>query len=123
MAQVKKPALRTSETYTVTIHRDIETRIAVIEDWKMDGTPHREEGPAQISRDRVTGIVTREAWLKNNGLERDDGPAIIMRKPDTGAVFYSAWYRKGQKLPAQKPLRPAGRAASKKNVGPPAPKD
>jgi len=106
------------ETYIVTIFRDPKTGVAVVEDWRRDGLPHREDGPAMITRDKVTGVLTLEAWLKDGERHRQDGPAIISRDPASGRVRRSTWYRNDQKVP--RPSRPGGnRGSLRSNWTPP----
>jgi hypothetical protein len=112
----KKPQPSVDETYAVCIARDTLTGVAFIEDWELDGKPHRVGGPAHIERNRKTGQVTFEMWIRNDLIHRDDGPATV-RYSDTGRVIRSSWYTDGKKS-IPKPTRPP---ASGKAVGHPGP--
>jgi hypothetical protein len=109
----------TTETYTVTIERDLRTGVLVGEQWYKDGRRHREDGPAVVRRDPWTGVIVEEAWFKKDLFHRDDGPAAIERNAVTGRVFYSEWFKDDKKVPA--PKRPRKRAKTDPKAQPPAP--
>lgn len=53
--------------------------------WKLNGVPHREDGPAVIYKSGT------EIWYINGLKHREDGPAIISK-----ARKMSAWYKHGE---------------------------
>jgi hypothetical protein len=50
-------------------------------EWKLDGKPHRTDGPAYI------GVNGTQEWYRDNKLHRTDGPAVIR------ADGTQEWYR------------------------------
>jgi hypothetical protein len=101
------------EIYEVTIIRDTDTRVAIVESWKLNHKLHREGAPASIDRDPTTGAVTSELWSIDNKTHREDGPAYLRREVANGRITYSEWFHHGDKI--KPPRRPQPRTEAPKD--------
>jgi hypothetical protein len=74
------------------------TVTVTLEEYRVHGKLHREEGPARIRRDDETGIVTLEEYRVNGRLHRDqvDGPALLIRHPATDVVVREEYVHNGK---------------------------
>lgn len=81
------------------IERDPISGLVTVEEWFLNGSPHR-DGPqaAIIHRDGATGIVYREEHWKHGQRHAAQGPAIVDRDPESGEVTSTEYWRDGEKV-------------------------
>jgi hypothetical protein len=84
------------EKYSVTIRRDEESGIAVIECWEAKDR----DLIFELSRDHKSGVIRQEAWFNaKHQLHRVGAPAVINRNHVTGKLQATYWYENGEKVP------------------------
>lgn len=91
-----------TQIYNVEVVVNVDTGIAVSEEWRKDGQLDRQGGPAEISRDHETGVVRREVWSRNGVTGRDDPnkPSVVFRDPKTGETILISYHENGNEVRA-----------------------
>ena len=92
--------IRRTETYSVTIERDVKTGEVLLEEWTdpATGELHREDGPALMDVQDFEGRSTRlQAFYKQGRKHRDnDEVAYVVTDIETNMDIIRMWYRHGQ---------------------------
>lgn len=87
-----------TETYSVTVERNLQTNRILREQWQGDdGRLHRlGDEPADIEYSIKSGQAVRQEWRVDGYPHRDgDKPAIILTDPDSGNVHEIHYFRMG----------------------------
>jgi hypothetical protein len=68
-----------------------------IEEYRVAGRLHREDGPARICRNKLGFVYMEEYWVAGREHRNpDEGPALISRCMETGVLYREEYYWKGQ---------------------------
>jgi antitoxin component YwqK of YwqJK toxin-antitoxin module len=78
-----------TDGYTSTVEPDG----TIVEEYRLNGELHRDDGPARITNDAHGALI--EEFYRNGKLHRENGPARIEQQPD-GSHYGEYWYRNGE---------------------------